>query len=121
MDQPRAPRHHFDDLVLFPEKVTCGFDAVAAKVVHSATTGFVDIPKVRAVRPAVRFPRAHPKHSAHAALLDRLARLDHARREHLGFGVSVERAGISSSLEHGFGFLTRAPERLGAYLVLACA
>ena len=59
-----APGHHLDDAVLLPEEVARGFDAMTAEVVHGAAAGFLDVPEVGAVRPAVRFPRAHPKHAA---------------------------------------------------------
>src|ERR1041384_2484293 len=90
--QTRAPGHHLDDVVLFPEKVARGGNAVTAQIVQSASTRLGDVPEMCAMGAAVRFARPHPNHPAYTAVLDGLPGLDHARRKHFRFGVTVKRA-----------------------------
>src|SRR5882762_8300963 len=78
MDQARTPGHHLCDFVFLSKKIASRFDAVAAEVIHGSAAGFLNIPEVRTVRPAVRFPRTHPQHAAEATLLDGLPGFDYA-------------------------------------------
>src|SRR5262245_23153148 len=117
MHERAAPRHHFDYLVLLAEEVARGLDTVTGEVVHRAPARLLDVPKVRTVRPAVRFPRTYPDHAAYAAILNGFASLHYRRREHFRLGVAVQLARLAGRVQHRSRFVAIARERLGAYLV----
>src|SRR5688500_16179557 len=100
VNQVRAPGHHLANPVLLADEVPRGLYAVAAKVVESTPAGEIDVPEVRAVRTAMRFPRAYPEDSPHAAVLDDLSCLHHRRCEYLCFRISVHGSGSPGCVEH---------------------
>src|SRR5579884_27014 len=55
MDQPRTPRHHFHNGVLFAEKVSGRRNAVTAEIIHRPAARLLNVPEMGTVRPAVRF------------------------------------------------------------------
>ncbi len=92
---------------------------MAAKIVHGPAARLGDIPKMRAMRAAMRLPRTDPEHSTDSALLDRLPCFDDTRREHLRFRIAVQRARLLGSLKHRLGLIASAAQRLGANLIFS--
>src|SRR5579884_3980898 len=91
MDQPRTPRHHFHNGVLFAEKVSGRRNAVTAEIIHRPAARLLNVPEMGTVRPAVRFPRAHPGDRAIARVRTRLARASPASGKSARFRISGHR------------------------------